>query len=384
MNIQNIKIIIGSNFGDEGKGQMTDYFAHQAKKKNHSCLVVCHNGSAQKGHTVELKDGTRHIFHHFGSGYFADADTYFSKEFVISPIFFKQEFEELKKYNIKTKLYVNKECRISIPLDIILNQEIEKQRGRNRHGSCGYGFFESVKRSQNDKFKITIESICLKTKEELIKDIFRITKQYFTIRIKELNIAETNELKKLVFNKDIIEHYVEDLSFFLNICTVVNDYIICNYEEVIFEGEQGLMLDEDNIEYFPHLTPSHTGLYNPYHIIENLKLNIPVEVCYVTRTYLTRHGAGRLDYECKKEDINPNIIDLTNIPNDFQGSLRFAKLNVKELKNRIEKDFSLVKNKKNYFYSIAVMHENERYINELKNEKYHSNGPTRESIKENN
>lgn len=144
------------------------------------------------------------------------------------------------------------------------------------------------------------------------------------------------------------------------------------------------MLDEDNIEYFPHLTPSHTGLYNPYHIIENLELNIPVEVCYVTRTYLTRHGAGRLDYECKKEEINPNIIDLTNIPNDFQGSLRFAKLNVKELKNRIEKDFSLVKNKKNYFYSIAVMHENERYINELKNEKYHSNGPTRESIKENN
>lgn len=380
MNIQNIKVVIGSNFGDEGKGQMTDYFAYNAKKQNKSCLIVCHNGSAQKGHTVVLENGIRHIFHHFGSGFFAGADTYFSKDFVISPIFFKKEYEELKKYNIHTNLYVNKKCKICIPMDIMINQEIENQRGNNRHGSCGYGFFETVKRSSYTEYKIEIDSVLLKSKKELIEQILDITNKYSKLRIDELNLKPNKKFEELINNKKIISNYVDDLLFFIDHSTVVNDYIIEDYNTVIFEGEQGLILDEDNLEYFPHLTPSHTGLYNPYYIIKNLGLNVPIEVCYITRTYLTRHGAGRLDNECKKEDINPNIIDLTNVPNEFQGNLRFAKLDVYELKNRIDKDFKLAKENTNYSYSIAVMHENEYLLDELKNEKYHSNGLTRNDI----
>lgn len=74
------KIVIGANFGDEGKGLMTDYFANEAKKQGKSCLVVCHNGGSQRGHTVVSPSGIRHVFHHFGSGSFEGADTYLSSK----------------------------------------------------------------------------------------------------------------------------------------------------------------------------------------------------------------------------------------------------------------------------------------------------------------
>ena len=80
--MSNVKVVIGSNFGDEGKGLMTDYFCAEAKKRNESCIVVLSNGGAQRGHTVVTPDGIRHVFHHFGSGTFAEAPTYFSEQYV--------------------------------------------------------------------------------------------------------------------------------------------------------------------------------------------------------------------------------------------------------------------------------------------------------------
>ena len=59
--MENVKIVIGANFGDEGKGLMTDYFSYEAKKNKKSCVVVCHNGGAQKGHTVVTKEAQNEI-----------------------------------------------------------------------------------------------------------------------------------------------------------------------------------------------------------------------------------------------------------------------------------------------------------------------------------
>ena len=51
-NNYHLKAIIGANYGDEGKGKMTDYFAAEAAKNRKSCIVVLSNGGAQRGHTV--------------------------------------------------------------------------------------------------------------------------------------------------------------------------------------------------------------------------------------------------------------------------------------------------------------------------------------------
>lgn len=87
---------------------------------------------------------------------------------------------------------------------------------------------------------------------------------------------------------------------------------------------------------FPHLTPSSVGLTNIAEDIEDLCM--PVELYYVSRTYMTRHGAGPMEYECLKQDINPHIVDNVNQPNEWQGSLRFGYLNTETLYNRIRND----------------------------------------------
>ena len=86
----NIKIVIGGNFGDEGKGLMTSFFAAQMMKQSGRCLVVLSNGGAQRGHTV-VKEGVRHVFRHFGSGTLEGADTWFPEEFILNPMIFMKE-----------------------------------------------------------------------------------------------------------------------------------------------------------------------------------------------------------------------------------------------------------------------------------------------------
>ena len=92
MNKVSVKIVIGSNYGDEGKGMATYYFSNNGNQK---CLNVLYNGGCQRGHTVELQDGRRHIFHHFGSGTYANAATYFDADFMVNPIFYNKERKQI-------------------------------------------------------------------------------------------------------------------------------------------------------------------------------------------------------------------------------------------------------------------------------------------------
>ena len=120
---------------------------------------------------------------------------------------------------------------------------------------------------------------------------------------------------------------------------------------------QGLLLDQNNTEYFPHLTPSNTGIENPKRIIENVEWNdeINIETCYVSRTYLTRHGAGKFPSECNKRFINEYMFDKTNVPNPFQDTLRYGTLDLRELYSRCSDDVGNFGDEK----SIAITHCNE-------------------------
>ena len=61
---------------------------------------------------------------------------------------------------------------------------------------------------------------------------------------------------------------------------------------------------------------------------------------------MTRHGAGNMEAECKREDINPDIVDKTNMPNPWQGDLRFGFLNQDTLAMRVNEDFQRYNNAK--------------------------------------
>ena len=388
--METAKIVIGANFGDEGKGYMTDYFANEAKEQNKSCLVVCHNGGSQKGHTVVSPSGLRHVFHHFGSGNMTGADTYLSKDYIVNPITFNKEYEELKRKGIVTKTFVHKDCLVTTPFDMLVNQICEQHRDGNRHGSCGLGINETIVRN-NKLDKMTISDalgiLQLHLVDHVYSNLNYIASYYLPDRLKELGVESipTKWIEILSKKENIIENYISDLYMMQSRIELVDDSILDKYEYVIFEGAQGLLLDQNNMEYFPHLTPSNTGLTNPVNMIKDKNVT-DIEVCYVTRTYMTRHGAGRFDSECSKDEINPNMVDLTNVPNEFQGTLRYGKLDLNDLKSRIEKDFDSNNNGLNIKKSLAITHLNEYslpvgWMNSFDNYKiYLSDGMTRNSV----
>src|SRR5262249_22055292 len=128
---------------------------------------------------------------------------------------------------------------------------------------------------------------------------------------------------------------------FLNDCAYFSHHAlplvptIGSTTRVIFEGAQGLELDQ---EYgaFPHVTRSHTGLRNIMALAPELGV-VALDVQYMTRAYKTRHGAGPLPGElgCRP---SPYVQDETNIPNEFQETLRFAPLDPLCLRDAIQHD----------------------------------------------
>lgn len=353
------KIVIGANFGDEGKGLMTDYFAHEARHQGKSCLVVCHNGGSQKGHTVVSPSGVRHVFHHFGSGSFEGADTYLSSKFIVNPILFQRELSELNEKGIAVKCFIDKNCRFTTPFDMMVNQIVEEYRGDGKHGSCGLGIFETIVRSKTD-LSNTVCQFASQSAADRKRFLDAIATRYVPDRLRQLGIQNIpSKWMDILKNKDnIIDNYIEDFLQMLEHVQLVNGDIVDAYEYVIFEGAQGLLLDQNNISYMPHLTPSNTGIKNPLDIIGGREADI--EVCYVSRTYMTRHGAGRFDTECSKSDINADIVDLTNVPNPYQDTIRYGMLELEDLKNRICSDFGTAFNGTK---SLAMTHLNEYEVN---------------------
>lgn len=371
----NVKVVIGANFGDEGKGLMTDYFCAEAINRKESCIVALCNGGAQRGHTVVTPDGIRHVFHHFGSGTLVGADTYLSEKYILNPMTFRKEYEELEAMGFSPKVYAHPMCMWSTPYDMIANQIIEDSRGDKRHGSCGMGIWETILRYNRVERKWSL------------REFNDATPAWKRLWLKSLRIGYVNnrlfDVPKEwsdIFGSDyLIQNFINDVEFMCNHITWTNAKILQSYDTVVFENGQGLLLDQNQTKYGNNTTPSNTGIKNPHKIISKYLPNANVEVCYVTRTYMTRHGAGNFESECNKAEINSLMEDKTNVPNPYQGSIRYGLLDTSELVERIEADINSIGGN-SYEVSLAVTHINEFENKELLNlnVKYLSYKETRE------
>lgn len=321
------RAVIGANFGDEGKGLMTDYLVTE----HQSDLVIRFNGGAQAGHTVQLPDGRRHVFSHFGSGSFAGAATLLSRFFIVNPMIFTREYSELAiklPENMDVKIDAN--APVTTPFDMLLNQLVEQKRGESRHGSCGLGIGETIERGE--KFlKLTAQHLTDET--SLIGKLLAIRDTWVEIRKQQLGLDNSQD--HILKSDVLIENYLNDVRFMIAQSIIVNGAeTIQAAHNPVFEGAQGLLLDQDH-EFFPHVTRSNTGIKNMLALAAEASIR-EVEVYYMTRAYLTRHGAGPLMDELPR--LPWKIVDETNISNDWQGSLRFANLNVDQLKKSIFDD----------------------------------------------
>jgi adenylosuccinate synthase len=308
------RIVIGASFGDEGKGLMTDYLCAQG-----AGVVVRFNGGAQAGHTVVAPDGARHVFRHIGSGTFCGVPTFLSQYFVCNPILYFQELKQLADLGFTPRVFAHPDCLVTTFADMLINQRMENARGAARHGSCGVGFHETINRSTVPHLKITVGDLWNGARR-LPEQLEEICAQYADYRTGEA-IPDADQA----------------IHMFLECCRqfaeIVHPAGIGQCEDPVFEGAQGLLLDQDRKEFFPHVTHSHTGMKNVRELCAQGGFG-KQEIYYVSRTYLTRHGAGPLP----GQDDRLRYEDLTNAPNHFQGTLRFAPLDYDGLRQRCAED----------------------------------------------
>jgi len=330
-------IVIGANFGDEGKGFVTS----ELVKDSPNNIVIRSNGGSQAGHTV-FHNWKKVTFHHFGSGTHLDAPTYLSEDFIVNPVMFNTERHDLKIKNINRNpnVMVNENCLVTFVTDMILNQMKENKRKVNSsdHGTCGVGIYETIKRSETLEYRV----------KDLNKDMIQDIKDYFYDQV------EKNDLKHFFIAPFLFKNLLESSKFknnfnshimnFLEHVSIVNDEsFLSSYENLIFEGAQGLLLDQNNMSQFPFLTPSNTGSKNPIKVLKNIGFDENVHVHYVTRPYMTRHGNGPFHTECKdfkeKYLYDDELLLEINKDDGPQGVFRYGYLDIDLLKQSIQKDF---------------------------------------------
>lgn len=325
--------VIGANFGDEGKGVVVDALA----SRDPDTLVVRFNGGAQAGHTVTTPEGVRHVFHHFGSGTLAGCETYLSRHFVVNPILFVRERIELVRHmgGSRVRVHVDDRALVTTPYDMLINRGAEIHRGDARHGSCGLGINETVVRSQHDEFRLVAADLA--DENHLRAILWRIRFEWLPYRLRQHGMAGLPRAESLWASKDeLLENYVADCREMTTSHGTVRAHGVWVPDRpVVFEGAQGLWLDEE-LGYFPHVTRARTGLRNVLELCREMGVKL-ASVCYVTRPYFTRHGAGPLPGEVPGPPY-PGIRDETNAPNPHQGPLRFAPFDLDHFRGGIARD----------------------------------------------
>lgn len=311
----NVKVVTGANLGDEGKGMVAFSLAKEAISKNEKVLSILYNGGVQRAHTANGQ-----VVHCTGTGDLVGGATYYDEHFVVDPI---------ALWLTETKVYIHPKCRLVLPCDVVRNRAKEISRGQLKHGSCGMGIFECVKRNRYDHLKVCVADL---------KDFFSLYS-----KVERLKNTLARGLDDDVYNTD---NFMRAADYVVRNCPMVElSQIVSDYDTLIFEGGQGLLLDQANMGDFPHLTPSSVGSYNIHDTINKLGAE-STDIFYVSRSYMTRHGVGPMDAECSKEDINPDIVDTTNIRNDWQDDLRFGYIDTNKLYRRVKGDFSRYDNAK--------------------------------------
>jgi adenylosuccinate synthase len=317
--------VIGMNYGDEGKGQITNFLS------NENTLNIRFNGGAQAAHTVVLNDGTEHVFHHFGSGSLKGARTLLSSHFIVNPLVFMREFEELSRIRKGWReVLIDPTCRVTTPYDMLINEFDAKFHKKN--DTCGLGIYETIERSVFRQLCITARDMAQKTESELLAILRVIENEYIPWRLKKLELP-ADEFKTfatpfLLMNK-FDENFIECTKIILkNSAVFSEDRVVERFlakganRSLVFEGAQGMILDRDRKESYPYITPSSTGVKNIVELLTKVSTPIELEVILATRAYLSRHGDGPI----RNSSVLPygRVSDPSNPENKFQGKIRYG------------------------------------------------------------
>ena len=281
-----VDVILGLQWGDEGKGKIVDYFAP------HYDIIARFQGGPNAGHTLYI-DGKKMVLHQIPSGIFHENKiNLIGNGVVLDPITLKKECESVASLgvNYKKNLFISERAHIILPTHRALDRASETAKGNEKIGSTlkGIGPAYMDKTGRNG----------LRVGDILDKSF---TTQYIKLRLKHQKLLEN-----FSFTEDISdweEEFFGALEFLKELQIVNGEYFINDNiqqgKKVLAEGAQGSMLDVD-FGTFPYVTSSNTisaGVCTGLGIApQKIK-----EVLGVTKAYCTRVGSGPFPTELSDE-----------------------------------------------------------------------------------
>ncbi len=307
-----IFFVAGLAYGDEGKGTIVDYLTRIYGAK----LVVRYNGGPQAGHRVVTANGQSHIFSQFGSGTLAGARTYLSEYMLIEPYALVNEADSLGCG--LDRVCIHEAAVVITPYHWMANQirELARDKDSKRHGSCGMGVGEA----RGDSLVAGSNTIFAR---DLLKS------EVSVLKLRDLKAQKLEELKDLAsvcMGTAVVYRQMERedpnavAAFYRKHAwnIVSGNYVrnCCRSKQtVIFEGAQGVLLDEI-LGASPFVTWTNTTYDNAQGI---LGTEIEPTRIGVIRTHMTRHGHGPFVTESTGV---PASSDDHNTEGPWQGPVR--------------------------------------------------------------
>ncbi|MFD1362668.1 adenylosuccinate synthase [Lentibacillus salinarum] len=271
-------VVVGTQWGDEGKGKITDFLSQNAE------VVARYQGGNNAGHTIKF-DNVTYKLHLIPSGiFFNDKTCILGNGMVIDPKAFTEEIAYLHKHNVSTdNLRISNRAHVILPYHLKLDALQEEAKGANKIGTTkkgiGPAYMDKAARSG------------IRIADLLDKETFRMKL--------EQNLQEKNRLFEKVYEvapfhvEAILNEYYEygqQLAAYVCDTSVVLNDALDDGRRVLFEGAQGVMLDIDQGTY-PFVTSSNpiAGGVTIGAGVGPSKIN---HVVGVSKAYTTRVGDG--------------------------------------------------------------------------------------------
>ena len=283
-------IIVGTQWGDEGKGKIVDLLTERAD------AVVRYQGGNNAGHTVMFGEQT-FILHLLPSGILRKTTSILGNGVVIDLAEMIKEIDELAQMDISVEdhLHISDRAQLVMPWHKTFDRLGEEQKGKNKIGTTGRGigaaYEDKVRRSgmrvgdllEPELFKARLEEI-VEEKNKLLELYYKSDEPSFSAE--EIFLEFTAYLK-------ILKPYIRDTPLLVN-------QMIEQGKNILFEGAQGTFLDVDHGTY-PFVTSSNTlaGGACAGTGIGPTRIN---EVLGIVKAYTTRVGSGPFPTELLDND----------------------------------------------------------------------------------
>ncbi len=278
----NSLVVVGAQWGDEGKGKMTDYFAQKAN------LVVRFAGGDNAGHVINF-NGQKHKVTIIPSGIFNRRVTnIIANGCVVNLLNLVKEFEIIKQSGVDYgNLLISDRVQLILPYHVMIDEAQENERGENKIGTTKRGIGPAYQ-DKVSRLGIRLGELGEENFKERFKLVFdyqmKFLKNMFNIKALDFE----NTYKDLIEAYNKIKERVIDTDSFI-------ESAIKEGKKVLFEGAQGALLDIDHGTY-PYVTSSNTSANNAS-TGSGISHKLIDSTMGVVKAYSTRVGAGAFPTE---------------------------------------------------------------------------------------